>query len=77
MDIMSRLKSVVSGLTEVGLALLALAIVATLLAGGSLPFFGNVTTNIVGLIKSLGDAGLVGLISLGFIFWLFSNQKSS
>jgi hypothetical protein len=45
------------------------------LVGSNLPFFGNVTGNIMALVKSLGDAGLVGLIALGVILWLFSSRK--
>jgi hypothetical protein len=54
---------------------LALAIVLALLVGSSLPFFGTVTANIMILVKDIGSNGLVGLITLGFIFWLFSNRK--
>jgi hypothetical protein len=68
-------KTWIGGLTEIGLMLLALAIVAALLVGSNLPFFGNVTGNIMALVKSLGDAGLVGLIALGVILWLFSSRK--
>jgi hypothetical protein len=46
-----------------------------LLVGSNLPFFGNVTGNIMALVKSLGDAGLVGLIALGVILWLFSSRR--
>jgi hypothetical protein len=42
-----------------------------------LPFFGNVTANIMALVKSLGDAGLVGLITLGIIMWLFTGRKTA
>jgi hypothetical protein len=55
--------------------LLALAIVAALLVGANLPFFGDVVTNIMALVKSLGDAGLVGLIALAIIIWLFSGRN--
>jgi hypothetical protein len=75
MDGIQRVKSWIGGLTEIGLALLALAIVAALLVGANLPFFGNVTGNIMALVKSLGDAGLVGLIALGVILWLFSGRR--
>ena len=34
-----------------------------------------VTANIMALVKSLGDAGLVGLIALGVILWLFSGRR--
>jgi len=71
MDIIGSLKSVIGALTDIGLMLLALAIVASLLVGGTLPFFGGVVTNIEALVKELGSNGLVGLITLGIIMWLF------
>ena len=43
MDALGRVKSWIGALTEIGLMLLALAIVAALLVGANLPFFGNVT----------------------------------
>ena len=75
MDALGKVKAWIGGLTEIGLMLLALAIVAALLVGSNPPFFGNVTGNIMALVKSLGDAGLVGLIALGVILRLFSSRK--
>ena len=69
------IKEWVGALTELGLMLLALAIVLALLVGSNLPFFGSVTGNIMGWVKDLGSNGLVGLITLGIILWLFSNRK--
>ena len=69
------IKDVVGALTELGLMLLALAIVLALLVGSNLPFFGNVTGNIVTWVKDIGSNGLVGLITLGIVLWLFSNRK--
>ncbi|MBV9956183.1 MAG: hypothetical protein JOZ70_13140 [Pseudolabrys sp.] len=69
------IKDVVGALTELGLMLLALAIVLALLVGSNLPFFGNVTANIVTWVKDMGSNGLVGLITLGIVLWLFSNRK--
>jgi hypothetical protein len=74
---METVKNWIGALTEIGLMLLALAIVATLLVGANLPFFGDVVTNITTLVKSLGDGGLVGLIALAIIIWLFSGRKIS
>ena len=71
----NEFKGWIGSLTEIGLMLLALAIVAALLVGANLPFFGNVTNNIMTLVKALGDGGLVGLITLGVILWLFSGRK--
>jgi len=69
------LKEWVGALTELGLMLLALAIVLALLVGSNLPFFGSVTANIMSWVKDLGSNGLVGLISIGLILWLFSHRK--
>jgi hypothetical protein len=69
------IKEWVGALTELALMLLALAIVLSLLVGSNLPFFGTVTANIVTWVKDLGSNGLVGLIVLGLILWLFSNRK--
>jgi hypothetical protein len=71
------IKHWVAALTELSLMLLALAIVLALLVGSNLPFFGAVTANIMTWVKDLGSNGLVGLITLGIIFWLFANRKLS
>ena len=71
----ATLKDWVGALTELGLMLLALAIVLALLVGSNLPFFGTVTANIMAMVKDLGGNGLVGLIALGLILWLFSNRR--
>lgn len=62
----------VKSITEIGIALLALAIVASLLVGPSnMAFLGDVVGNITALVSQLGSAGLAGLISLGVVLWLF------
>jgi hypothetical protein len=72
---LDNLKDWIGQLTDLALMLLALAIVLSLLVGANLPFFGTVTANIMGWVKDLGGNGLVGLITLGIILWLFSNRK--
>ena len=74
MDAVKNIKAWIGAITDMGLMLLALAIVASLLVGANLPFFGAVVGNIVTLIKDLGANGLVGLITLGVIIWLFSKR---
>jgi hypothetical protein len=69
------IKGWVAELTELGLLLIALAIVLGILVGANLPFFGTVTANMMSLVKDLGANGLIGLITLGIILWLFSNRK--
>jgi len=68
-----KIKASVAALTDVGLALLAFAIVASLLVGGNnMAFLGDVVGNITALVQQLGNAGLAGLISLGVVLWLFN-----
>ena len=61
--------------TEMGLLLISLSVVAGIIFGGDLPFVGNVVGNLLALIKSLGDGGLVGLIAVGIILWLLSKRS--
>jgi hypothetical protein len=75
MDFITTVKGWIGALTELGLMLLALGIVAGLLVGANVPFIPQVTANIIGFVKDLGANGLVGLLALGFILWLFSHRK--
>ena len=75
MDAIAKIKTWIGAIIDIGLMLLALAIVASLLVGGNLPFFGGVVSNMTSLVKDLGANGLVGLITLGVIFWLFAKRS--
>ena len=75
MDALSTVKHWIGELTDVMLMLLGLAIVAAVLVGQQLPFFGNVTGNITDFVKTLGDGALAGLIVLGIMLWLFARRK--
>ncbi|MGH8648594.1 MAG: hypothetical protein ACREUP_04710 [Burkholderiales bacterium] len=72
---MDKVKTVIGQIVDIGLALVAVAIVATVLFGPQLPFFGGVVGNLVGIVKGLGENGLVGLIALGIIVWLFAKRS--
>jgi hypothetical protein len=77
MDFINTVKGWIGALTELGLMLIALGVVAGLLVGQNVPFIPQVANNIIGLVKDLGANGLVGLLALGFILWLFSHRKVS
>ena len=69
MKMLGGLSSTISCLSKVVISLLGLGIVVSLL-GGNVPFVSGIADNIVGLVQSLGDAGIVGLVAaiiiLGF-----------
>jgi hypothetical protein len=75
MNGLATLKTWIGALTEIALMLLALGITLALLAGPQVPFLGNVVGNILSLVKELGSNGIVGLIALGVIVWLFSKRS--
>jgi hypothetical protein len=76
MEIFSNTKSVIAQLIDIGMSLVALAIVLSILIGGTLPFFGSVVANLTGLVNALGSNGLVGLIVVGMIMWLFASRTT-
>lgn len=61
--------------TSAGLSLICLAIVLQVIFSGTVPFVGgDVIATITGIIGSLGDAGLVGLLSAAVVYKLFTND---
>ncbi len=69
---LANAKKMVGSLTEVAIALLALAVVASLLVGPeNMAFLGDVVGNITALVQQLGSAGLARLIALGVVLALF------
>ncbi len=75
-NVLGTLKGLIRDVTEVGVYLLALGIVAGVLFGTGADdpagaFYGDVVTNITDLVKSLGSQGLTGLLSLAVILYLF------
>lgn len=74
MQYLEQMKRWLGEITEIALLLIALAIVAEILFGSSVPFFGGVVDNLTKLLGSLGDNGLVGLIALGIILYLYRRR---
>ena len=75
MTFLDRLKAWLGQIVEVGLLLVALGIVIQVLVGPNVAFIGNVVGNLIALIKALGDNGLVGLIAITIILWLFAKRS--
>ncbi|MHC4259962.1 MAG: hypothetical protein ACYSTF_06085 [Planctomycetota bacterium] len=74
MQFLEQIKRWLGEVTEIALLLIALAIVAEILFGSSVPFFGGVVANLTTLLGALGDNGLVGLIALAIILYLYRRR---
>ncbi|MCZ6609204.1 MAG: hypothetical protein V3S92_03660 [Alphaproteobacteria bacterium] len=75
MTFLDKIKGWLMEIVEVGLILIALGVVLQILLGSPLPFIGNVVQNLMTLIKVLGDGGLIGLIAIAVLLWLFSKRR--
>jgi hypothetical protein len=76
MRLLQEIKKWLGEITEIALLLVALAIVTEILFGDTVPFFGGVVGNLTTLLSALGQNGLVGLIALGIIVFLFYRKKA-
>ena len=75
MEVLDSVRKWVVQLTEIGLALVALGIVLQLLFGENVEFItGDVTGNIIALVGQLGAAGVVGLVAIAIILYLFNKR---
>ncbi len=81
MDMLKSLESTkkwIRALTEIAVLLVALSIVAALLFGAEVPFLGgtaDVVSRITTLIGSLGEQGVVGMLALGVILYVFTRKE--
>ena len=71
----TTVKNWLKEITEIGILLVAVGIVLEVVFGKAVPLLGaNVVGNIIGIVKALGNEGLVGLMSLGVIAWLINHK---
>ncbi len=77
MQALDQVKKWLGDITEIALMLIAVGIAVEILFGASVPFFGGVINNLTTLLSTLGDNGLVGLIALGIIVYLFNKRRAS
>ena len=78
-DWTGKVGSWIKGITAISLTLVTLGIVWQVLFGNSIPFIGGEKGDIVGniteIVAGLGAAGLVGLITVGIVIWLFRHNN--
>ena len=67
----SRVKSYLNKFLELGVLLLAVSVIAEILFGPNVAFFGShVTANLIGLLNSLGEQGVAALIIVFAVIYL-------
>lgn len=76
MHFLEEMKKWLGEITEIFLLLVALGIVVEILFGSAVPFFGGIVANLTSLLNTLGQNGLVGLIALSIILFLFYRKKA-
>jgi hypothetical protein len=76
MKFFEKMKSWIGEITEIALLLIALGVSAEVLFGSEVPLFSGIVGNLTKLIGTLGEEGLVGLIALGIIIFLFQRNKA-
>ena len=68
----SRIKDYLNKFIELGVLLLAASIIAEILFGPNVAFFGSqVTTNLIALLNSLGESGIAALIIVFAVIYVY------
>ena len=75
MDMLDTVKNWLRQIAEVGPMLIAAAVVLEIIFGAGIPFLGvSILGNITALSSQLGEQGLVGIIALAIIIWLYNRR---
>ena len=70
--LISKTKDYLNKFLEIGVLLLAVSIIAEILFGPNVPFFGSkVTSNLVGLLNNLGEQGIAALIVVFALIFVY------
>ena len=72
MGMLDTVKNWLRQIAEVGLLVIAAAVVLEIIFGSPVEFVGlSILDNITALTRELGEQGLVGIISIAIIIWLY------
>lgn len=75
MQLLDSIISAVKKLTEVGIAVVALAVVLQVIFGSGVAFIGgDVVGNITAIVANLGSSGLVGLAAVAVLYSIFQRN---
>tara|TARA_B100000029_G_scaffold300886_1_gene293827 strand:- start:317 stop:553 length:237 start_codon:yes stop_codon:yes gene_type:complete len=71
-SLITKTKDYLNKFLEVGVLLLAVSIIAEILFGPNVPFFGStVTNNLINLLNNLGDQGIAALIVVFALMFVY------
>jgi len=74
---LDKITNGVAAATTIGMSLIGLAIILQVVFGTGVPFLGgDVIGTIIGIVAQLGDAGLVGLISVVVLWKLLTHDDA-
>lgn len=72
---LDNVKGWLKEIAEVGLLVIAVAVVLEIIFGSSVAFLGiGILDNITALTSQLGSDGLVGIITIGLVVWLYMRR---
>ena len=71
-SLISKTKDYLNKFLELGVLLLAVSVIAEILFGPNVPFFGStVTNNLIELLNNLGDQGIAALIVVFALIFVY------
>ena len=72
---LDNVKGWLKEIAEVGMLVIAVAVVLELIFGSAVPFIViGILDNITALTAQLGSEGLVGIITIGLVVWLYMRR---
>ena len=77
MDFLSIAKKWIAQVTQIFIILVPLAVVLQVLFGDTTQMFGSVVQNLINIINDFSRQGLIGLVALGIVAWIFGQAYSS
>lgn len=74
--VFNQIGSFLGAIIDLGVKLIAVAVVLQILFGAAVPFLGlDVIAGIIKLVTALGSQGLVGLVAIAVLYWAFNRGK--
>ena len=70
-----KIKKWIAEFIEISLLLVAFGVVVEILFGGIVPLGSGIMINLMGMLRILGDNGIIGLAALGIVVYILWRNK--